>query len=560
MPHQPTTLKCPCKPGHRSTPCCPIRTDYALKQLLEAASSNKSACFKAVDAPSQVNTDFGFSVALSADGNLLVVGAPRYDVTNANGSVIAEAGLVYVFERRYTYAACKKHGEGDFVLLQTLTAKNPDADDGAGNSQGNYGMSVAVSGDGTRIAVGAPFQNEGTSLPDEDNGAVFIYDRVHHKRCPPTYELTQTLFAQKRKSANDCTVVSDTDTSSGFGYRLALSRNGRVLAVADPFFPEVGTDFGFVYLYEECSVVKHASPCGGAAVKKPFAFKQRIAAQDVARDANTTVDDLMQVGLAVALTGDGCTLVFSADYATVSDVTLAGQVFVYRRQCDTKLWEFSQSIDGGVERPMSQQDGDQLGVALAITPDGKFLAVEAGPVPIGGPSGNPPSGFVRVYKNTCESGVSSYEEEGEALFGTGLQQNAFAVVGAFSDVGVLGQQSLAISDDGCVIVTGFEFSKVSEQDTVGEVLVFKREKVENAAATPHSYHDGKKSSSVWKQVQQLNEKTVRASALFGNALALSGDGLTLAAAATGANDSLEGDQLTGADLVSVFGSYFCKHH
>jgi hypothetical protein len=82
------------------------------------------------------NDNFGSSVSLSSDGNKLIVGAPNND---GNG---ADSGHARVFQW---------NGE-NWVQLST------DID---GEAAGDYcGDSVVISGDGTRVAVGA-FENDG---------------------------------------------------------------------------------------------------------------------------------------------------------------------------------------------------------------------------------------------------------------------------------------------------------------------------------------------------------------------------------------------------------------
>ena len=123
------------------------------------------------------NTDesdlFGESIALSADGNTLVVGAFEED-SNAKGvdgeqsnNELIDSSAAYVFKR-----------QGDsWSQLAYLKASNPGEDN-------YFGFSVAISGDGETIAIGA-FGEEGDSsgiggdqnnnLTGASNGAVYLY-------------------------------------------------------------------------------------------------------------------------------------------------------------------------------------------------------------------------------------------------------------------------------------------------------------------------------------------------------------------------------------------------
>jgi len=85
----------------------------------------------------------GFSVALSADGSTAVAGSPAATVDG-----IANRGLVYVFTT---------HGGGWATTTQTATL---DAFDGAAGD--GLGSSVAISADGSKIVAGAPHKSSGS--------------------------------------------------------------------------------------------------------------------------------------------------------------------------------------------------------------------------------------------------------------------------------------------------------------------------------------------------------------------------------------------------------------
>jgi hypothetical protein len=98
---------------------------------------------------------FGVSVALSADGNLALVGASAFFASC--GEPIC-GGAAYLFHR---------DRQGEWHLIQTLTS--PD-----GGSSDAFGMSVALSASGRGAAIGA--QRAGCPLGDPC-GAVFIFER-----------------------------------------------------------------------------------------------------------------------------------------------------------------------------------------------------------------------------------------------------------------------------------------------------------------------------------------------------------------------------------------------
>ncbi len=96
---------------------------------------------------------FGLSVAISADGNTLAVGATREDsvATGVNGDETDNsarfAGAVYVFTR---------DTGGVWTQQAYVKASNTDAVD-------FFGRSVALSADGNTLATGAFFENSGAT-------------------------------------------------------------------------------------------------------------------------------------------------------------------------------------------------------------------------------------------------------------------------------------------------------------------------------------------------------------------------------------------------------------
>jgi hypothetical protein len=132
---------------------------------------------------------FGFSVAISSDGNTAVIGAIQGDTSpNSNN------GAAYIFTR----------SEGVWTEQQKLTAS-----DRASNEF--FGWSVSFSSDGNTLAIGAI--DEDTS-PTSDNGAVYIFTR------------SAGVWGQKQKL-----VASDRETNDSFGKSVALSLDGNVVIV-----------------------------------------------------------------------------------------------------------------------------------------------------------------------------------------------------------------------------------------------------------------------------------------------------------------------------------------
>lgn len=118
---------------------------------------------------------FGFSVALSDDGDTLAVGATLEDsssrATNGNqaDNAVESAGAVYVFARR----------GGAWSQQAYLKASNADPGD-------QFGWSVALSEDGNTLAVDAQTEagvGYGANADQTDNsaadaGTVYVFARA----------------------------------------------------------------------------------------------------------------------------------------------------------------------------------------------------------------------------------------------------------------------------------------------------------------------------------------------------------------------------------------------
>jgi hypothetical protein len=152
--------------------------------------------------------DFGFTLALSANGDTLAVGSDQEDSSGTGiDSVPDEAasgsGAVYIYQRT----------GGMWAFQSFIKAVNTQANDAF--------ATVALSGSGNLLAVGAAFESSGGSgigsTPDEsafNSGAVYLYVRTG----------ATWAFEAFVKASNP-------DPEDLFGSSVGLSQDGRILAV-----------------------------------------------------------------------------------------------------------------------------------------------------------------------------------------------------------------------------------------------------------------------------------------------------------------------------------------
>lgn len=153
---------------------------------------------------------FGFSVALSSDGNTLAVGA----YGTGTGAGFGDRGAVYVYTRTGV----------TWTLQQRILATG-------GTGADKFGYSVALSSDGNTLASGAPFDD----VTYSDTGTVYVFTRA------------AGVWSQQQAIQSTDPIKSAYDS---FGYDVALSADGNTMAIvsASSAYPSAGVP-GFVYIW-----------------------------------------------------------------------------------------------------------------------------------------------------------------------------------------------------------------------------------------------------------------------------------------------------------------------
>jgi hypothetical protein len=266
------------------------------------------------------SASLGVSVSVSADGSSIVAGA---SAATANGR---SQGAAYMFVRP----------AGGWVS-GTETAKLTASD---GAAQDGLGAGVAMSGDGSTVAVGASRASVSGHMWQ---GAVYVFAK------PSGGWVSATQTAKL--------TTSDGTTFDRLGNTLALSSDGTTLAAGDQSNNSLQ---GAVYVF--------VAPLGGWLTGTQTA---KLTASDGAGNAD--------FGSAVALSGDGATLAAGAFNASAG----TGEAYVFIRP--------SGGWVSGTETAQLTASGsagnNQLGNSVAMSADGSTVAAGAPGTTVGGNGG-----------------------------------------------------------------------------------------------------------------------------------------------------------------------------
>jgi hypothetical protein len=423
-----------------------------------------------------------------------------------------------------------------------LKASNPDPEDhfGCGGVlDGHSGWGVAISSDGTTLAIGAPHESssaKGVNGNQSDNamygsGAVYIFVR------------TGAAWGQQAYIK-----PSNPQMGAEFGHVVALSADGNTLAVSA--YGEASKATGVNGNQDD-----HSIPQAGAA----YVFTRTGTTwtqQAYIKASNTgeagTADsfgDGDQFGVSLAISDDGRTLAVGAiteDSASPgingnqadNSATSAGAVYVFSRNGTT--WAQQAYI-----KPSNPDAGDLFGYSVSLSADGNTLAAgsydEGGSSRgINGPPDNMRRGAGAVYVFTRASGTwaqQAYIHASNAEAG-----DSFGVNVALSDDG----NTLLASalDEDCkatgVNPPGCDNDRTDDIST-GAAYVFVR------------------SGATWAQQAFLKASNTGPNDWFGSRAALSGDGNIAALGASledssgkGINGKQDDDAALESGAVYVF--------
>jgi hypothetical protein len=456
----------------------------------KAPAFAQTAYVKASD--TGVFDEFGKSVALSADGSTMAVGADDgisdllFEAIDAKSKVgVSLTGDVHVFTR---------DSGGTWAQQAYITASNPDYPD-------FFGSSVALSADGTTLAVGAWGESSATTGVNGDetdnsawqSGAAYVFTR----------DSGGTWIQQAYIKA------SNIDKGDEFGRSVTLSADGATLAVGATG-ESSGRDSGAAYVFTRDS--------GGTWTQQAYI-----------KASNTDKGD--RFGSSVALSADGTTLAVGAwgessaaigvnGDGTDNTAPRSGAAYVFIRDSEG-VWTQQAYI-----KASNTDSVDFFGQSVALSANGATLAVSAS------------------FEDSAAIGVNGDETDNTApesgaayLFtrdsgGTWTQQ-AY-IKASNTDSGDWFGQSVALSADGATLAVSATFEDSAAIGVNGD------ETDNSARASGAAYVFTRDSDGVWTQQAYVKASNTDQGDRFGWSVALSANGATLAVGATGESSAVTG--------------------
>jgi hypothetical protein len=374
--------------------------------------------------------DFGFSVALSEDGDTAVVGGKEY----------AENGAAWVFVR-----------SGDAWVQQGPRL--------SGSERSEFGESVAISPDGNTVVVGGPRAS--------GRGAVWVFSR------------NGATWSGATKVAISPLVPSAGD----FGETVALSSNSEVMFVGEPEFEGRGGVWVYTKSGSEWVPLEHPIPCpepeaafgsaialsetGATAIIGGFALQsdaggawvfQRSGAEWVQQGGQLSGAGEEPftpgtgagggLGSSVAISSDGSTALVGG----FLDHNGEGAAWAFTRSGTSWSQQGPKITAAGEVNSNTIGVGGFFGSALALTPDGSTAIV-------GAPGDSNFAGAAWIFKRS----------EGQWIQQPGKLQG-----GEESEGGGFGN-SVAIASDGRTALIGGGSALAGSPPVVGGAWIFELE-------------------------------------------------------------------------------------
>jgi len=479
----------------------------------------------------------GNSAAMSADGNIIAIGAHQESSAakgvngNQNDTSLYASGAVYVFARQGASWAQQAY----------IKASNSGQSD-------NFGMNVALNAGGTTMAVAAYFESsaaKGINPPQDDDsipqaGAVYVFTR------------TGTTWSQqayiKASNTGRPPVPGDAeDWGDGdqFGSSIALNADGNLLAVGamseDSRASGINTN----------AFQSDDSAAGSGAVYVFTRTGSTWTQRDYIKSSNSDAGDLF--GYTVGFSANGNTLAIAAydeDGSGRSTNSIpdgrrggTGAVYVFDRVGDA--WRQTAYLKG------SRSSGnDAMGVSLSISADGNTIAAGAADESCLVPGINAPGCEMDTWPPHLGAGTSGAAYVWGRTGNNWTEQAFFKATNPELEdwFGV----RVSLSGDGNTLVVG-------AQNEDSNAKGFNGNQADNSAQEAGAVYIFTRTGATWTQRLYAKSSNNEQYDEFGSATAISGDGKTIligarmeASAAKGVNANQNDNSILGAGAAYVF--------
>ena len=313
------------------------------------------------------NFNFSSSIAISGNGNFVVVGTPNYD---QGGSYAPNGGVAHAFmsDSNHTQYTVGAYTTGQEPVYKT-------ADDKFGENK-----SISIDSEGKRYVFGSTTY----SYNSNDVGQVIIYDNEDQSNPHSnvvSFANNATSFHNFAKKGQ----VHGPHVGAEYGYSCKMSADGSLLLVGAPSArtstSDATTDFGRVYTYIR------RTTSGGDQWGNTSSSNSPV--QTIEQGSSDRVDN-DRFGSAIDINKD-------KSYAVIGCGSTAaatpGKAYVYTVSSNTLTQQAKLTPSDGV-------NGDGFGESVAISDDGTIVAVGSYKADNGS---NSEAGAVYTFKRTGTS-------------------------------------------------------------------------------------------------------------------------------------------------------------
>ena len=464
------------------------------------------------------NDAFGSSVAVSSTNTRALIGAPGDDGDGQDGATDIGAAYLFSFENEnYKQPAHE-------ITIGSNYKSNGNLDVG-GTTQDRFGASVALSADGTLLAIGIANDDGLSAAPNTNYGAVmlFEYGSTDLDTAPTIYKIG------KDYSGTGDLAIPALATSDSFGAAVALNGTGDRLAVGMTGGDGgVGgsTNSGEVTLLSIGSSSNIEARIGEGYINNSYANNPNLQSDE-------------NFGVSVALNDDATRMVVGAtkDGGSPDSATNYGSVSLYSFSDSdfsgaTLEGTIGYGYTGAKDVNFNSGGGDDFGISVALNGTGDRLAV--------GEASQDGKGAVHLFTFADNSFTTG-------TLDTTISDGFTDTNGALSlDNGDEFGSSVSLSDDASLLVVGAKGDDGTAGTNTGAGYLFR--------FSDSDFSDGERAGIIGSGYSNTGDVniTLDANDQLGSAVSLDSDGNRLAIGAS-RDGGFGADDTTGAVLLISFG-------